>query len=64
MKVNSSAISKVKWNPLWATVVFNHGKKYRYYNVGLGTFIKVIRAESVGKAYNEFIKGKFVSEVA
>lgn len=64
MKVVSSAIAEVKYNPFWVTVKFNHGKSYRYWGVRFKTFREILKAESVGKAYNELIKGKYRSEVA
>lgn len=61
MRVNSSAIAKVRYNPFFVTVTFNHGGSYRYKRVPFRTFWEVLRSESVGRAYHSLIKGKFES---
>jgi len=61
-KVNSSAIEAIAYNPFWVTVKFNHGKKYRYWGVTYKTYRLFKNAESIGKAYNTLIKGKYRSE--
>ena len=64
-KVNSSAIEAIAYNPFWVTVKFNHGRKYRYYGVTFRTYRQMRDADSVGRAYNRLIKGKYNSlEVA
>lgn len=64
MKVASSAITEIKYNPLWVTVTFNHGRSYRYWGVRFKTFREILKSDSIGRAYNELIKGQYRSEVA
>lgn len=60
-KVESSAIQSVSYNPLFVTVKFNHGGKYRYYHVAYRIYKALRDADSVGRAYHELIKGQYNS---
>lgn len=58
-KVNSSAISEIgydKQNNKLA-VIFHHGREYEYEGVSEDTFKQFIKAPSIGKYYNQHIKG-------
>jgi len=57
--VKSSAISKIGFdketNKL--AVIFHHGREYEYEGVSEATFKQFINAPSIGKYYNQHIKG-------
>ena len=59
--VESSNIAEVGYNPSRAIlgVKFNFGTTYYYYGVEPGFHVDMIAAESVGKYFHRFIKGKF-----
>lgn len=59
--VNSSNISTIGYNPnnKKLIILFKRGTIYRYENVNLETFFKMILAESVGKAFHEYINNKY-----
>ena len=57
--VTSSAISKLGYDlkEKKLKVVFNHGREYEYEGVSEDTFKKFLKAPSIGKFYNQHIKG-------
>lgn len=61
--VESSMIRNMEWNNFSGngemTVRFWSGDTYIYEGVSLGTFVMVSQCPSVGKAFNEVIKGNF-----
>lgn len=59
--VNSSNISTIGYNlnNKKLIILFKRGTIYRYENVNLETFFKMILAESVGKAFHQYIDKKF-----
>lgn len=40
-------------------VTFKNGTTYTYYNVTLEDYLALITSESIGKAMNQIIKGKY-----
>jgi len=61
LSINSTMLASIGWNPATETmvVVFNNGDIYQYNGVPADSYLKVITAEkSVGKAFNEYIKGR------
>jgi hypothetical protein len=38
---------------------FKNGSLYKYVNVEIATYIAMIKSDSIGKYYNNFIKGKY-----
>lgn len=58
-KVQSSNIEAVGWTDGKLTVHFKNGTAYHYDGVPADVHAKLMTAESVGKHFNEFIKGKF-----
>ncbi len=61
MKVTSSNIEEVDHDPKTSalTVLFKNGGLYRYDGVPALVFEQLVAAESVGKALNTLVKGKF-----
>lgn len=57
--VVSSNISMVGWANETMYVKFKHGKVYAYDGVPLTTFNVVVEADSVGKAFNSFVRESF-----
>jgi len=62
--VESSTVLFVYWSNIAnkdgaMVITFKNGSRYRYENVESDTFAKLISAESVGKKFNEIIKGKY-----
>lgn len=58
--VESSNISSVGYDPITKTmtVLFHAGTKYAYANVAEATFTAILKADSVGSAFNKLIKAK------
>lgn len=44
------------------TIEFRSGKTYRYHNVPYDTWNFLVEAPSVGRAFNQEVKGKFKEE--
>ena len=64
-KVNSSAISKVSYNYITGilTLTFTSSdQKYNYGPVPAGEVIHMLKAPSIGKHYNKFIRNKYEME--
>lgn len=64
-KVNSSAISKVSYNYITGilTLTFTSSdQKYNYGPVPAGEVVRMLKAPSVGKYYNKFIRNKYEME--
>ena len=66
--VESSTLQSVYWSNISnikgsLRVVFTNGKRYRYDDVSSSTFMELITAESIGKKFNEIIKGKYEYEL-
>jgi hypothetical protein len=66
--VESSTLHSVYWSNISNVngairVTFMNGKRYRYDNVSSDTFMELITAESIGKKFNEVIKGKYEYEL-
>jgi hypothetical protein len=66
--VESSTLKSVYWSNIANVngvirVLFTNGKRYRYDGVSSATFMELITAESVGKKFNEIIKGKYEYEL-
>jgi hypothetical protein len=40
-------------------VTFNHGVTYTYFNVTMEDYLALITSDSIGKAMNQIIKGKY-----
>jgi hypothetical protein len=40
-------------------VTFNHGVTYTYFNVTMEDYLALITSDSIGKALNQIIKGKY-----
>ncbi len=61
MKVVSSNIDEVEHDSSTSTlkVTFKNGSRYKYDEVPQVVFEQLISAESVGKALNQMVKGKF-----
>lgn len=59
--VNSSVLSNFAYNAKSKslTINFNSGKSYVYENVPPHVLEGMLNAESTGKFYNSFIKGKY-----
>lgn len=57
--VNSTAISKIGYDvkEKKLSVLFHHGRQYEYEGVSEDTFKNFLKAPSVGKYYNQHIKG-------
>lgn len=58
-QVKSSNIHAIGWADGKLTVQFKNGTSYSYSGVPADTHKKLMDAESVGKHFNEHIKGKF-----
>lgn len=63
VSVNSSAISTVKYDndSSILTIVFNWGGEYDYPLVPRSEFENLVNAESVGRYFNQHIKGYSVT---
>ena len=66
--VESSTIEFIYWSNIVEkvgslVVKFWSGKEYRYKNVEASTFSELITADSVGKKFNEIIRGKYEYEL-
>ena len=66
--VESSTIEFVYWSNIVSNdgamvIKFRSGKEYRYKNVDASTFSTLISADSVGKKFNEIIRGKYEYEL-
>ena len=62
--VDSSTILFVYWSNISnkdgaMVITFKNGRRYRYENVESDTFAKLISADSVGKKFNEIVRGKY-----
>ena len=63
-KVDSSTIVFVYWSNIVnnngaMVITFAGGRRYRYENVEANTFSTLISADSVGKKFNEIVRGKY-----
>jgi hypothetical protein len=65
MKINVTSIQSSNVNSLTydqdnttntVSVTFNNGSRYKYLDVSLDTFLTVLRASSIGSAFNSLIK--------
>ena len=68
-RVESSTLQSVYWSNIAnikgsLRVTFTSGKRYRYDDVSSATFMELITAESIGKKFNEIIKGKYDYELS
>lgn len=59
MKINSSAITDIKYSRQGLTLRFSTGKVYRYPTVPRSLRDKLVRAESKGKFFNKEIRPKY-----
>lgn len=57
--VESSNIHAIGWADGTLTVRFKNGTEYSYANVPAGVHANLMTAESVGRHFNEHIKGKY-----
>jgi hypothetical protein len=62
--VESSTVRFVYWSNIsnikgTLTVTFVNGKRYRYDSVGAHIFTQLITADSIGKKFNELVRGKY-----
>ena len=55
----SNAISKIGYDKTTKrmAVIFHHGREYEYEGVSEDTFKQFINAPSIGKFYNQHVKG-------
>jgi hypothetical protein len=61
--VKSSTIKNVSVSQKGNLIIeFNSGVSYRYYNVGSYTVDSLLEAESKGKYFNQYIKGRYPSK--
>lgn len=58
-EVKSSNIHAIGWEAGALTVHFKNGTSYRYEGVPAEEHAKLMAAESVGRHFNEHIKGKY-----
>ena len=58
-KVESSNIEAIGFKDGTLTVHFKNGSAYSYAGVGAEDHTKLMGAESIGKHFNQHIKGKF-----
>lgn len=57
MKVSSSMISEIsEWKEGQFDVTFPNGKVYRYFDVPVGIYQKLIEASSIGHFFDIYIK--------
>ena len=66
--VESSTIESIYWTNIVGktgslVIKFWSGKEYLYKNVEAFTFSELISADSVGKKFNEIIRGKYEYEL-
>jgi hypothetical protein len=62
--VESSTVRFVYWSNISnikgsLTVTFTSGKRYRYDSVASNVFTQLIMADSIGKKFNELVRGKY-----
>lgn len=59
--VNSTNISTVGYNPnnKKLIILFQRGNIYKYDNVNLDTFLKLLLSDSIGQGFHKFINNKF-----
>lgn len=64
----SEAIAVIAWHQGFGSdepkmlVVFQSGSMYSYEGVSSALFYELVSAESMGKAYNALVKGKYPAE--
>lgn len=58
LNVRSSAIEKINYSPdtKILTIFFNGGRAYDYIDCSSADVLKLVRAESVGKYFNKYIR--------
>lgn len=59
--LNSSAISRVSYDPLTARlyITFHSGRFYTFYRVPHRIYQGLLHAASAGEYYNNYIRGRF-----
>ena len=62
--VESSTLHSVYWSNISNVngairVLFTNGKRYRYDSVASNVFTQLIMADSIGKKFNELVRGKY-----
>lgn len=57
--VKSSSIASIGHDGEHLTVEFNSGRLYHFANVPPAVHQQVMKADSVGKAFNALVRGKF-----
>jgi hypothetical protein len=64
-KVSSSMFTSIGYDENTQTIEleFSNGKIYQHSNVSVKVFTEFKNAQSLGKFYNQFIKGKFPSRL-
>lgn len=62
IKVNSSAINSIDYKNDNLFITFNSGRTYRYLNVEKSLVKDFIKADSIGKFFNQKIKNNYTAE--
>lgn len=57
IKVKSSAISEIAYDGMTLYITFVSNRTYAYYDVAEGIVKSLINAESIGRYFNQKIKG-------
>jgi hypothetical protein len=57
--VRSTAIDRVEWTAGKLTIWFDKSGRYDYFGVPEHVYRGLLRAESKGRYFNQFIRGRF-----
>lgn len=58
-KVSSTSIDRVEWTAGKLTIWFDSGGRYDYFGVPEHVYTGLLRAESKGRYFNQFIRDRY-----